>query len=148
MDLDLEKSKMRKLSGSTLYSSQSFDISRLYIFRFHLLRRVNFLIILINFSFHFWFSFRGCSAVSRWSSTHVLWAAGAPMGRVPRGGGDLYATLPRCVCRKVVLFRLQVSEMSDMISLKMGVKFATSLNMGGKIPQKPYIIHVKMYYLV
>ena len=45
-------------------------------------------------------------------------------------GGDLVLTLPECVCRKV----------KDMISLKMGVKFATSLNMGGKLPPKLYII--------
>ena len=29
-----------------------------------------------------------------------------------------------------VLFQFQVSAMSEMISLKMGVKFAASLNMG------------------
>ena len=37
--------------------------------------------------------------------------------------------------RTWVPFRPQVSEMSDMISLKMGVNFATSLNMGGRLPQ-------------
>ena len=42
--------------------------------------------------------------------------------------------------RTWVLFQLQVSEMSGMISLKMGIKFATSLNMGGKLPPKLYII--------
>ena len=30
--------------------------------------------------------------------------------------------------------------MSEMISLTMGVTFATSLNTGGKLPQKLYII--------
>ena len=51
---------------------------------------------------------------------------------IPRGGGDLVSNLPGCVCRKV----------KDMgpFSLKMGVKFATSLNMGGKLPPKLYII--------
>ena len=34
----------------------------------------------------------------------------------------------------------QVSEMSEMVSHKMGVKFASSLNMGEKLPQKWYII--------
>ena len=47
------------------------------------------------------------------------------------GGGDLVSTLPD-VCQQV--------KMSDMILLKMGVKFATSLNMGGTLPQKLYII--------
>ena len=50
----------------------------------------------------------------------------------------MVSTLPRCVCRKgkdMGPFRPQVSEMSDMISLKMGVNFATSLNMGGRLPQ-------------
>ena len=36
-------------------------------------------------------------------------------------------------------FWLQVSEMSEMISLNMGVNFATSLNMGGKFKQKLYV---------
>ena len=53
--------------------------------------------------------------------------------RIP-GGGDLVPTMPRCVCPKVkdiwVLFQLQGSDMSENISLKMGVKFAASLNMG------------------
>ena len=66
------------------------------------------------------------------------------------GGGDLVSTLPGCVCRKVKdmgpFFRLQVSEMSDIITLQMGGKFATSLNMGGRLPQKPYIFHVEMHY--
>ena len=42
--------------------------------------------------------------------------------------------MPRYVCPKMkniwVLFQLQGSEMSESISLKMGVKFAASLNMG------------------
>ena len=33
-----------------------------------------------------------------------------------------------------------VSEMSEMVSLKMGVKFASSLIMGEKLPQKLYTI--------
>ena len=41
-----------------------------------------------------------------------------------------------------------MSEMSDTISLKMGVKFATSLNMGGKLPQKLYIKYLEIHYLV
>ena len=48
-------------------------------------------------------------------------------------GGDLVLSLPGCVCPKVkdmVLSWLQGSEMSENISLKMGVKFAASLNMG------------------
>ena len=32
------------------------------------------------------------------------------------------------------------SEMSEMVSLKMGVKFASSLIMGEKLPQKLYIM--------
>ena len=39
------------------------------------------------------------------------------------GGGG--ASLPGCVCPKV-----QGSDMSENISLKMGVKFAAPLNMG------------------
>ena len=61
-----------------------------------------------------------------------------------RGGGATWFQLYPDVCvekrRTWVLFQLQVSEMSDMISLKMGIKFATSLNMGGKLPPKLYII--------
>ena len=34
----------------------------------------------------------------------------------------------------------QVSEMSEMASLKMGVKFAISVIMGEKLPQKMYMI--------
>ena len=47
-------------------------------------------------------------------------------------GGDLVPTMPGCVYPKVkeVLFQLQGSKMSENISLKMGVKFAASLNMG------------------
>ena len=49
--------------------------------------------------------------------------------------------MPGCVCLKVkVIFWPQVSEMSEMVSLKMGVKFASSLIMGEKSPQKLYII--------
>ena len=43
-------------------------------------------------------------------------------------------------CRTWVLFRLQVSEKSDMVSLKMGVRFAASFNMGEILLQKLYII--------
>ena len=48
---------------------------------------------------------------------------------------NLVSTIPRCVCPKVKdmdPFFLQVIEMSEMISLKMGVKCNTSssLNMG------------------
>ena len=61
-----------------------------------------------------------------------------------RGGGGTWFQLYPDVCvekgRTWVPFRPQVSEMSDMISLKMGVNFATSLNMGGKLPPKVYII--------
>ena len=39
-----------------------------------------------------------------------------------------------------VLFWPQVSKMSEMGSLKMGVKFASSLIMGEKLPQKLYIM--------
>ena len=50
------------------------------------------------------------------------------------GGGHLVPSLPGYVHPKVkdiwVLFGLQGSEMSENISLKMGVKFAVSLNMG------------------
>ena len=48
-------------------------------------------------------------------------------------GGDLVITKPGCVCPKVrtwVLFWLQGSEMSENISLKAGITFAASLNMG------------------
>ena len=34
----------------------------------------------------------------------------------------------------------QVSEMGEMVSLEMGVKFASSLIMGEKLPQKLYMI--------
>ena len=48
------------------------------------------------------------------------------------------ATLPGCVCRKVkdtgLFVLLKVSEMSEMISLKMGVKFAN-------LPQGPSHIY-------
>ena len=54
-------------------------------------------------------------------------------------GGATWFQLYPDVCvekgRTWVPFRPQVSEMSDMISLKMGVNFATSLNMGGRLPQ-------------
>ena len=33
-----------------------------------------------------------------------------------------------------------MSEISEMVSLKMGVKFASLFNMGEKLPQKLYII--------
>ena len=50
------------------------------------------------------------------------------------GGGDLGLSLSRYVCvqkrRTWVLFGLQGSEMSENISLKMGLKFAASHNMG------------------
>ena len=38
------------------------------------------------------------------------------------------------------LFWSQVSEMSEMISRRMGVKFASSINMGEKLPQKWYVM--------
>ena len=54
-------------------------------------------------------------------------------------GGATWFQLYPDVCvekgRTWVPFRPQVSEMSDMILLKMGVNFATSLNMGGRLPQ-------------
>ena len=40
-------------------------------------------------------------------------------------------------------FRLQVSEMSENISLKMGVKFAASLNMGKNLCQLLNVITYK-----
>ena len=47
----------------------------------------------------------------------------------PQGGlGSNYARM--CVSRTWVLFQLQASEMSKNCSLKKGVKFAASLNMG------------------
>ena len=56
-------------------------------------------------------------------------------------GGDFKSSMPGCVCPKVkVLFWSQVSEMSEMVPLKMGVKFASSLIMGEKLPQKLYIM--------
>ena len=39
-----------------------------------------------------------------------------------------------------MIFRFQVSEMGEMISLKMGVNFATSHNMGDKLLQESYLI--------
>ena len=57
---------------------------------------------------------------------------------LPPGGATWFQLYPD-VCvekgRTWVPFRPQVSEMSDMTSLKMGVNFATSLNMGGRLPQ-------------
>ena len=54
-------------------------------------------------------------------------------------GGATWFQLYPDVCvekgRTWVPFRPQVSEMSDMISLKMGVNFATSLNMAGRLPK-------------
>ena len=54
-------------------------------------------------------------------------------------GGATWFQLYPDVCvekgRTWVPFRPQVSEMSDMISLNMGVNFATSLNMGGRLSQ-------------
>ena len=46
-------------------------------------------------------------------------------------GGDLVPTMPGCVCPKVKDMGpfSTSSEMSKNISLKMGVKFAASLNM-------------------
>ena len=46
------------------------------------------------------------------------------------GGGDLVPTMPGCVCPKVKFvgrFQLQGSEISENISLKMGVQFTTSI---------------------
>ena len=57
----------------------------------------------------------------------------------PGGGGATWFQLYPDVCvekgRTWVPFRPQVSEMSDMISLRMGVNFAASLNMSGRLPQ-------------
>ena len=54
-------------------------------------------------------------------------------------GGATWFQLYPDVCvekgRTWVPFRLQVSEMSDMILLKTGVNIATSLNMGGRLSQ-------------
>ena len=50
-----------------------------------------------------------------------------------RGGGHLVPTMSGSVCPKVKgigLFQLQGSEIRENISLKMGVKFTASLNMG------------------
>ena len=52
------------------------------------------------------------------------------------GGGDLVITMPGCVCPKVKdmgPLQLQGREMSENISLKMGVKVAASLNMGNDL---------------
>ena len=59
-----------------------------------------------------------------WKAIREIWAT-AP-------GGATWFQLYPDVC---VNFRPQVSEMSDMILLKMGVNCATSLNMGGRLPQ-------------
>ena len=48
-------------------------------------------------------------------------------------GGNLVTTMPGFVCPKLKdmgPFWLQGSEMSENISLKLGIKFAASLNMG------------------
>ena len=48
-------------------------------------------------------------------------------------GDNFVLSLPICVCQKVKdmgVFQPQGSEMSENILLKMGVKFAASLNMG------------------
>ena len=42
--------------------------------------------------------------------------------------------------RTWVLFLPQVSEMSEIVSLKMGVKFASSLIIGERLQQELYII--------
>ena len=58
-------------------------------------------------------------------------------------GGEFNSSMPGCVCPKEKVmgpFWPQVSEMSEMVSLKMGVKFASSLIMGEKLPQKLYVI--------
>ena len=49
------------------------------------------------------------------------------------GGGGLVFIMPVCLCpkgRKWVLFRLQVNEMNEKLSFKMGVKFAASFYLG------------------
>ena len=54
----------------------------------------------------------------------------------PVGGGDLVPTMPGYMCPKVKdmgPFQLQGSEMSENISLKIGVKFAASINMGKNV---------------
>ena len=62
--------------------------------------------------------------------------------------GDDLDYMPGCVCPKVkewtwVLFRLQGSETSESISLKMDVKFAASLNVGENLFRVLYMITSK-----
>ena len=63
-------------------------------------------------------------------SVHIVRAYAISQPRGGGGGGNLVPTMPGCVRPKVEdmgSFRLQMSE---NISLKMGTKFARSLNMG------------------
>ena len=63
----------------------------------------------------------------------VLLRKGIHFSIAGRRGGDLVQTMHGCVYPKVtstwVLFKLQVSEISENISFKMGVESAASLNM-------------------
>ena len=72
------------------------------------------------------------------SLTRVMKHRGSISGAIPlslggRGEGEVLGSNP-VVCPKVkdiwVFFQPQGSEMSENISLKMGVKFAVSFNMG------------------
>ena len=62
------------------------------------------------------------------------------LGSYPTPGGATATPVCPDVCvqklRTWVLFWPQVSEMSEIVSLKMGVKFASSLIMGEKLAQK------------
>ena len=56
-----------------------------------------------------------------------------PIGPESRGGATWFQLCPDVCVQKLRtsdLFQLQGSEMSEHISLKMGVKFAASPNMG------------------
>ena len=65
---------------------------------------------------------------------------------IPPGVGFNWYLTPVCpdVCfqngKDMGPFLPQVSEMSEIVSLKMGVKFASSLIIGERLPQELYII--------
>ena len=66
------------------------------------------------------------------------------------GGGDLVPTMPRSVRPKKrtwVTFQLQGSEVSENISLKMGIEFAASLNIGKNLCWVLYIMSYNQHKL-
>ena len=66
----------------------------------------------------------------------IIIRSGQGPARLASGGGSDFSTVLGCFFQKVKDMGLSFNERSEMISLKMDVRFAILLNMGEKMKQE------------